>query len=217
MAEANILVVDDEGIVAMDLSARLQRLGYRVCGRASSGEEAINKATADRPDLVLMDIKLKGQVDGVEAAQYIRTRLGLAVIFVTAFADEKTLERAKVAEPYGYITKPFEESDLQTAVEMALYKHAAETRLRQSEQWLAVILRSIGDAVIAADERGRITLMNPAAEALTGWLQADAALADPAEVIRIVDRRTGSVANPLDAVLREHAVVEFGRHAALVV
>jgi two-component system, cell cycle sensor histidine kinase and response regulator CckA len=216
MAKASVLVVDDEGIVALDISSRLKVLGYQVCGVAATGEDAISKAAADRPDLVLMDIKLKGPIDGIEAAEYLRARLGVPVIFLTAFADEKTLERAKVAEPYGYIIKPFEERELLTAIEMALCKHQAETRLKQSEQWLAITLRSISDAVIAADARGHITLMNSAAEALTGWKQVEAALVDASVVVRIVNEQTGAFeTNPIARVLREGVTFDLDSQAVL--
>ncbi|MDZ7385371.1 MAG: response regulator, partial [candidate division KSB1 bacterium] len=160
--KARILVVEDIAITAMDIKRRLQTLGYQVVGIAASGEDAIAKAQRERPDLVLMDIKLKGEMDGVQAAEEIRRHLDIPVVYLTAYSDETTLQRAKITQPFGYVLKPFEERELHTAVEMALYRHTLERRLRESEQWLATTLRSIGDAVVATDAAGRITFMNPA-------------------------------------------------------
>ncbi|MHC5034564.1 MAG: response regulator, partial [Planctomycetota bacterium] len=126
MANARIQVVEDESIVALDIKDNLEILGYNVVAVESSGEPAIQKAIETRPDLVLMDIRLKGEMDGIEAAQQIRAHLGTPVIYLTAYADEATLQRAKITEPYGYILKPFEERELHTTIEMALYKHRME-------------------------------------------------------------------------------------------
>lgn len=188
---ARVLVVEDEAIVAMDISASLRMLGYEVEGPASTGEEAIVLALRTRPDLVLMDIMLRGGMDGVEAACRIREATGAPIVYLTAYADESTLRRAKVAEPLGYLLKPFEERELRTTIETALYKHRTEVRLRESERWLATTLKSIGDAVIAADERGRVRLINPAAEGLTGWPQDEALGRDLDEVFQLADEATG--------------------------
>lgn len=123
MTEAKILVVEDENIVALEIKKRLQKLGYIVPGVASTGEDAISKAEAILPDLVMMDIMLKGEIDGIHAAGEIKKRFNIPVIYLTAYSDEGTLQRAKLTEPYGYILKPFEEDDLRTAIEIALYKH----------------------------------------------------------------------------------------------
>lgn len=131
---AAIFIVEDENIVALDIRQCLERLGYRVLGTAGSGERAIEAVTELKPDLVLMDIRLRGEMDGIEAAEAIRTALHLPVVYLTAYADTKTLTRAKVTEPYGYVLKPFEERELHTVIEMALYKHQIEERLRISEE-----------------------------------------------------------------------------------
>ncbi len=169
-----ILIVEDQIIVARDEQHILETLGYTVVGAAATGEDAIKLAETLQPDLVLMDIMLKGEMDGVEAARHIRERFDIPVIFVTAYADPATLERAKLTGSSGYILKPFEERDLLTNVEMALYKHQMDMRLKESEQWFSATLRSIGDAVIATDADGRVKFMNPLAETLTGWKQDEA-------------------------------------------
>ncbi|MBI2919290.1 MAG: response regulator [Chloroflexi bacterium] len=136
MPSARILVVEDESIVAMDIQTRLGRLGYSVVGVAASAEGAIAKAGETRPDLVLMDIRLEGEMDGIEAAGRIRSDFNIPVVYVTAYADEETLQRAKVTEPFGYILKPFETRELFTTIEMGLCKHKGEQALLQKNQEL---------------------------------------------------------------------------------
>jgi two-component system cell cycle sensor histidine kinase/response regulator CckA len=209
MAETQVLIVEDDNIIAMDIKSRLQVLGYAVSAVVSSGQEAIEKAAETQPDLVLMDIRLRGPMDGVEAAERIRTRFDIPVVYLTAHADESTLQRAKLTEPYGYILKPFEERELHTAVEMALYKYKMEKRLKESERWLATLLRSIGDAVIATDVHGSVTFMNPIAEALTGWRQAEVPGNGLADVFRIMDQESSAVTAILTQVLQTGGVVHL--------
>lgn len=168
MNPSQILIAEDESIVAMDIQEALKGAQYTVLGVAGSGRDAVEKASRTRPDLVLMDIRLKGDMDGVQAAREIREQFDIPVVYLTAYSDEKTLQRAKMTEPYGYLLKPFEKEDLQSSIEMALYKHRMEKAVKESRRWLEAILRSTGDAVIATDARGFITFMNPVAEKLTG-------------------------------------------------
>jgi PAS domain S-box-containing protein len=170
----SILVVEDESIVAEDIQNSLQRMGYTVCGVASSGKEALQLAKDLNPDLVLMDIVLKGGIDGIETAETIRTQNDIPVVYLTAHADKKTLERAKITEPYGYLMKPIEDTELHTTIEMAVYKHKTEKKVQETEQWLSTVLNSIGDGVIATDIQGTITFMNPVAEQLTGYTHTEA-------------------------------------------
>jgi PAS domain S-box-containing protein len=172
--KARILIVEDESIIALDIRDRLEGLGYAIADAVSSGAEAVQAAAETRPSVVLMDIRLKGSMDGVQAAEQIRARFDIPVVYLTAYSDETTLQRAKVTEPFGYLLKPFEDRELHIAIAVTLYKHEMERKLKQRERWLAATLSSIGDAVIATDAQGRIELMNPAAEALTGWRQRQA-------------------------------------------
>ena len=126
MAKSKIMIVEDEWITADDIRMSLQSLGYTVSSVVSSGEEAIQKAEKDKPDLVLMDIMLKGKMDGIEAASQIRSCYNIPIIYLTAYADEKILERARITEPFGYIVKPFVNEDLKISIEIALYKHRVE-------------------------------------------------------------------------------------------
>ncbi len=123
---AKILVTEDEGIVAADIEDRLRSLGYQVTATCSSGAEALQRIEETRPDLVLMDIMIQGDMDGIETARHVREDFGIPVIFLTAYSDDATFERAKITEPFGYLLKPFEERELRTNIEMALYKHAME-------------------------------------------------------------------------------------------
>ena len=132
MPEIHVLVVEDESIVALDIQNMLGSLGYEVPVVVSSGEAAIEKAAETHPDLVLMDIRLKGDMDGIEAAEQIRGRFNIPVVYLTAYADDETLQRAKITEPYGYILKPFGERELHTAIEIALHKHKLERELQGS-------------------------------------------------------------------------------------
>ena len=138
MAKPKILVVEDENIVVMELRARLQNLDYAVVGIASSGEEAIRKTEQTHPDLVLMDIRLKGKMNGIQAAKVIRDRFATPIVYLTAFADDDTLQRAKATEPFGYLLKPFEERQLHSTLEMALQKHKLEAALQESQRRLRV-------------------------------------------------------------------------------
>ena len=147
MPTATILVVEDEAIMANDLQATLQDLGYAVCGTASSGAEAVQKAEADRPDLVLMDIVLQGEMDGIEAAERIRTRLGIPVVYLTAHSDKETIRRASITEPYGYIVKPFNERELHSNVDIALYKSRMDRLYRESSERIERNLRGTIDCI----------------------------------------------------------------------
>src|SRR5918911_418183 len=160
MTNRQILVVEDENIIAMDVEHRLKSMGDTVPALASSGEEAVRKVAEVRPDLVLMDIRLKGDLDGVGAAEQIRARYDVPVVYLTAYMDDYTLQRAKKTEPGGYILKPVENRELYASIELALYKHEMEGKLRKTERWLATTLRSIGEGVIATGEKGLITFMN---------------------------------------------------------
>lgn len=135
-ANRQILLVEDEGIVATDIEYSLTYLGYRVAAIARSGEQAIEQAERLRPDLVLMDIRLDGQIDGVEAARHIGSQFDIPVVFLSGSADNNTLDRVKMAEPLGYIIKPYREADLRVTIEIALYKHKMEKELRKSHEAL---------------------------------------------------------------------------------
>jgi hypothetical protein len=217
IVKAKILIVEDENIVAFNIQNRLERLGYIVTAVSSSGEVALQKVEQTHPDLVLMDIKLKGMIDGIQAAERIRTEFQIPVVYLTAYTDEETLNRAKRTEPYGYILKPFEARDLNTTIEIALYKHQIEQQLRQREQWLATTLKSIGDAVITTDSQGVVTFMNPVAEALTRWNSEEVLGNDLSQFFHAINEKTREIVeNPINLVLQEGVTVGLENHTLLI-
>ncbi|MDR4989286.1 MAG: response regulator [Bacteroidales bacterium] len=131
MAKVKILIIEDESIVAKDIQNSLKKLGYNVSGVVNSGDKAIKEVEENRPDMILMDIMLKGSMTGIETAKIIKERFNLPVIFLTAYADDNTVNKAKITEPYGYIIKPFKDKELQTTIEMALYKYEKDEELRR--------------------------------------------------------------------------------------
>jgi PAS domain S-box-containing protein len=167
-APAKIIIVEDENITALDIRKRLHGLGYEVPATASSGEEALAKVAEFSPDLVLMDIVLRGAMDGVQAANKIRCDYNIPVVFLTAFSDSDTLHRAKVTEPFGYVLKPFEERSLHTAIEMALYKHRAEETLRETTAFSESLLRTLPFGMGIVDEQGKILFVSKAMRELVG-------------------------------------------------
>ena len=155
MSKARILVVEDEWLVAQGIAESLGELGYEVAGMAASGEETLRLAAEAHPDLVLMDILLKGDMDGIEAAEHLRRRFDLPVVFLTAYADPQTLGRAKVTEPFGYLLKPFEVRELHSIIEIALYKARAEKRLQHLHQILHAI-RNVNQLITTEKDRHRL-------------------------------------------------------------
>jgi len=174
MANERIYIVEDERIIAIDLQRRLERLGYVVCGSASDAEEALAGIRSTKPDLILMDIVLPGAVDGIDVAVQVRRELNVPVIFLSAYTDARTLERAKAANPLGYILKPFKERELATMLEMALFKSVADERIREKEQLFAAILNSTTDAILVTGLDTEIRFLNPEAEQILEISDAEA-------------------------------------------
>lgn len=157
MAKTNVLVVEDESIVSKDIQHSLKKLGYNVVGAASTGERAFELASSEKPDIILMDIMLKGDMNGVETAQRVKEELQIPVIYLTAYADESTLEKAKVTEPYGYIIKPFKEVDLHTSIEMALYKFSKEKEvLKARDLFYSLIENKDSNGFIFVKSKSRL-------------------------------------------------------------
>ena len=169
MPKANILIVEDEAVVAADLAGKLERAGYRTIAVASDGEDAIETAKALGPDLVLMDIRLAGSLDGIKAAERIQAFRSIPIVYLTAHSDMATLRRAAATEPFGYILKPFDERDVTTQIEIALYKHQAERRLRESEERYRKLVETAMDSIITFDHAGVIHSCNPATEQMFGY------------------------------------------------
>ncbi len=200
-SETKILIVEDEGLIAIDLKRRLEKTGYTVIGIAADSQEAMAAMEADTPNLVLMDIHIRGQQDGIEVAGRIRDQYRTPVIFVSAYANDATLERAKITEPFGYIVKPFSGVNFHAQIEMALWKHRMEKKLRASEAWLAATVRNVADALITTDATGNIVLINEPAAKLTGWAPEEAAGKPLLEVFRVFEEATGEPAiHPLEVI-----------------
>lgn len=191
MKKSRILVVEDEAIIAKNLQRQLENYGYTVPAVVATGEDAVKEASGNNIDLVLMDIVLLGEMDGIEAGGQIHSKFDIPVIYLTAYADETMLERAKITEPFGYIVKPFEDRELHSTIQMALYKYNMEKKLRKSEKWLTTVLNSIGDAVIVTDTKGCILFINPVAEKLTGWNEQESIGKDLDEIYKITKEDTG--------------------------
>ncbi|MEP7354474.1 MAG: response regulator [Acidobacteriota bacterium] len=183
-----VLIVEDEGLIAEDLAQRLTSLGYSVVGMASTADEALE--LAGQADIVLMDIRIDGPRDGIQAAEEIRGRHNLPVIFLSGHADLMTLERAKLAEPFGYLIKPLNSVALQAGIEIALHRHALGEKAETHETGLDESLAAASDAIILTDANSRIRRLNPAAEALTGWNQEEAVGRAVEQVVRLLQSDT---------------------------
>ena len=172
--QESILIVEDDFIVAKVIEKNLLELGYGVAGLVADGDEAVAKATCERPDLVLMDIHLQGRTDGVSAAEQIHASLDIPVVFLTAFSDQPTFERALVASPYGYIVKPFSRNTLATTIRVALNRKKADQKKTDRHFWLDSTMSMLSEGIITIGTNGRIILINQAAEIMTGWTNPEA-------------------------------------------
>ncbi len=186
MNKARILIVEDENVVAKDIQGRLNQLGYSVPFTVASGEEALRKAREIDPQLILMDIRLsKGFLNGVEAAEQINEKFDIPVVYLTAYADQATMERAKLTNPFGYILKPFQTKELHISIEMALFRHQREREARLRYEWLLAAVRCADQAILAIDTASTVRLMNAAAEMVTGWTEGEAIGRDLETVFRL--------------------------------
>jgi|GEM_PF-1427143 len=209
MEKVSILVVEDNYIVMMELVSRLEAMGYKIADTAVSGAEAIEKAGRHRPDLTIMDIRLKGDIDGIEAAASIKNKFGLPVIYLTAHSDEETLSRAKLTEPFGYILKPFEGSILHSSIEMALYKHKMEMQAKENKHWLLATIKSVGDALITTDTDGKISVINPVAEELCGCSSDEVIGCEIETVFKIKEKKEVKYINPVAESLKQKRVISM--------
>jgi PAS domain S-box-containing protein len=217
MPKARVLIVEDSLIVAYHLRKTLEVEGYTVLGIESTGEHALQFVQRQLPDIVMMDIMLAGKMDGVEAAMQIRSRYHIPVIFLTALSDKDTIQRAKITEPFGYVTKPFEDREIFTVIEMALYKHGIDTKLRQSEERYLSTVRAISDAVVTVDQNFRISYGNPSALRLLGALPELAQGRYIFDVMQLKDSQTGDFpVNPFQIVLNNQPGDAFPQNLVLV-
>jgi PAS domain S-box-containing protein len=217
LSKAKILIVEDSFIVAYHLQATLQSEGYEVIGMEDSGENALTFLQNKKPDLVLMDIMLNGDLDGIETARIVRLKYNLPVIYITALTDKDTIQRAKITEPFGYLTKPFEDREIFTVIEMALYKHDIESRLRRSEEKYFSTLRSISDAVIVIDQHYKITYLNPSAEVISGWVLLEGQGRSIFDVLKLRNSETDEYpVNPIQCLLGTGRVNSLPENLVLI-
>lgn len=174
MQNKTILVVEDELMIAEDILESLSGMGYHVPCTVASGREAVSKTLEYQPSLVLMDIMLKGEWDGIQTAHEIHKVHDCAIIYLTAYTDQKMLQRAKITSPFGYILKPFREKELHAMVEISLHRHEMEQQNRVKQQLFLQTLLNTQDAIIVTNQHGLIQFINPAAEKLTGLGARDA-------------------------------------------
>jgi len=168
MIKNTIFVVEDEVIVARDIQSRLQKMGYEVIGTAARGEDAVERVLDLRPDLVMMDINLRGEMDGIDAATNIRAEYDVPIIFCTAYSNKETLARAKITVPYGYVLKPFDNRELEITIEIAIYEHQMDVALDIARERLVATVSNIDDGVVTADRQGKVLLANAAATSVLG-------------------------------------------------
>ena len=188
MGQQKILIVEDEAVVALDLKLNLQALGYAVLGVVASGEKAIDLAAQQLPNLILMDVRLQGAMDGIEAAAAIRRQHDIPVIFLTSHSDADTVQRAARTAAYGYLTKPYQIKELHAGIEVALTKARMERQLREADRWFAHTLQCVADGVVVTDLEGRVRFLNPAAEQLTGWPLEEAIGQAVGNVVQFAER-----------------------------
>lgn len=213
---ARIMVVEDEPITAADLEQKLVALGHSVTALVDTGEEAVAQSAEQTPDLVLMDIRLRTAMDGIEAARLIRARSDVPIVFLTAFADPDTVDRACEAQPFGYLLKPFTERAVATAVQVALTRARSERAHVERERWMAAALRGAGEALIAVDERAVIRFINEHAEQLLQVSQADVLGKDARDVVRFLPSDAGDAQHPLDAALQNGRMTSAPRRGLWV-
>ncbi|MFM2448063.1 MAG: hypothetical protein RIS44_513 [Pseudomonadota bacterium] len=214
---SSILIVEDEAVVALDLQAQLEDMGYTVVGTAATGLQALALARSHRPQLILMDVRLKGDMDGISVAQTVARELGTPVVFLTSYSDNQTVDRAAQTAPYGYLTKPFQIRELRAVVEVALAKATMERQLKESERWFARTLRCVQDSVIVTEADARIRFLNLAAETMTGWSQEEAKGHEVNDILRFAEQTLDGQPSPahsgVERVLESGEVVgaQLGR------
>ncbi len=206
----DILIVEDERVAAWNIQVALQNFGYTVVANVASGKKGVDLAETLKPDLVLIDIRLPGEMDGIEAATRIRNQFHIPVVYLTAHSNDHIIERAIATDPYGYLIKPFKRIELHTTIITALRRCQAENQLLATKQWLASTLNSIGDGMIATNLEGRINFINPVAETITGWQASQAVGKSINQVLNLYHGETGlAMENPLLRTMQEGIPIQL--------
>jgi len=191
VTKLRVLVVEDNPVVTEMIRRLLEKSHYLTAGQAVTGEMAVEMAGRLKPDLVLMDVQLAGDMDGIEATGLIWRQFHIPIVYLTANSDDETIARAASTGAYGYLHKPVQKRELSSTIQLALSKYESDCRVQDKHRWLETTLQCIADAVIAADSAGCVQLINPAAEALTGWTRSEAVGRDLLDVYRALDCETG--------------------------
>lgn len=213
MKKTKILIVEDEWIIGNDLKDNLEMVDYEVTNVVAAGEQAIQNVKENKPDIVLMDIMLQGDMDGIETADKMQKFEKIPVIFLTAHSDNDTLNRAKMATPFGYLVKPVRIREAQIVIEMAISKHESDRRLIESEEWFSTTLSSIADGVITTDTNGLVTFLNPVSLSLLDIKSKDAIGKHFCEIVQILDNETNKKVDCLTtSVIREAKLINFIDH-----
>ena len=197
MPRTRILIADENTPITQGLQQNLEFLGYQVVGITATGEETVQKTEELQPDLLMMDVRLKGVLDGIQAAQKIHQQFNIPIIYMTDNAGQTTVRRSRHAEPFGFMFKPIDEKNLYPAIEIALFRHQMEKRVKESEGWLNTILHNIGDAVMVINNQGLVQFMNPVAEVLTGCIQEQAKNRVLSDTISLLEEET---CQPMDII-----------------
>lgn len=217
VAKKKVLVVEDEAIVAMHLSELLESKGYDVVGVAANAKSTLEKYVANLPDVILMDITIKGKKDGVELAEIILAEKRAPIVFLTAHADDETLRRVQAVSPYGFILKPFKDAELCTALDIAIRRFHSERNLDRKGDFLQKTLMSMGEAVIVVDQNAQIQMMNDEAVRLTGWDKESAFLQPIDHIVRLIEKNSRQeIYNPILLSLRENRVVYLPKKTWLI-
>jgi PAS domain S-box-containing protein/putative nucleotidyltransferase with HDIG domain len=191
--QAKVFVVEDETIISMGIQNVLDKFGYSVLGTATTGEEAIEKITKNQPDLVLMDIMLKGRLNGIEASRLLISRMNIPIIFLTSYSDDDMIKQAREIGAYGYILKPINERELYSSIEIALYKNEIDRKLNDKEKFVSSILENIADGIISINNDYRIEFINDSAQKLTGWASDETLNENLFDVFNIVELKENVV------------------------
>lgn len=215
MIPPKILVLEDERIQALDISSSLRKFGYTVLRSTQFGREALQKVAETNPSLVLIDICLLGKINDVQVADVIQNTFRIPILYLMD-SEVTKLNNHQFREPFNYIPKPFVEQDLYTAVEMALYKHQMEKKLLAQKQRMTAIINSMGCGVIVTDNNSCIQIMNPVAEALTGWRKYEAFGKNLAEVFSLIDQDTGEVIDIATQVMAANTVMRLPENCVLI-
>lgn len=216
MNHLKIVIVEDDPILCDLLKIRLAKMSYDVMGMYATGEDAIRAILEHPPDLVIMDVTLVGKMDGIETAQQIQKKRLLPIVYLTGSSDLETFERAKITEDSEYVIKPFSDSDLRIAIEMAVHKYGQHKKTKHKQKFLESIIKFAGIGIITTDNEGQVIIANPAAESLTGFHFYSSKKTKFSEMVNISDDKGNTIKNPVDTIRSDMVVRDLPEGSVLV-